>query len=76
MNVKYNYENNNSNALTGGGVNFCGLLAIAFIVLKLTGFIDWSWAWVLAPIWIPVIFYLMLLLVILIIVMVKRLFNK
>lgn len=27
-------------------------LAIIFIVLKLTNVIDWSWIWVLAPIWI------------------------
>lgn len=27
-------------------------LAIVFIVLKLTNVIDWSWIWVLAPIWI------------------------
>lgn len=36
-----------------GGISFCGLLTIAFIVLKLTGFITWSWRWVLAPTWIP-----------------------
>ena len=36
------------------GVGFCGLLAIAFIVLKLCNVIAWSWWWVLAPIWIPV----------------------
>jgi hypothetical protein len=41
-----------SNA-AGGGIGFCGLLAIAFIVLKLCGVIDWSWWWVLAPLWIP-----------------------
>ena len=29
------------------------LLGVAFIVLKLTGVIDWSWLWVLAPLWIP-----------------------
>ena len=34
------------------GVGFCGLLTIAFIVLKLCGIIDWSWVWVLAPLWI------------------------
>lgn len=38
---------------TSSGVGFCGLLAIAFIVLKLTNYIDWSWVWVLAPLWIP-----------------------
>lgn len=36
-----------------GGVGFCGLLTIAFIVLKLTHYIDWSWWWVLSPLWIP-----------------------
>ena len=35
----------------GGG--FLTLLGILFIGLKLTGFITWSWWWVLAPIWIP-----------------------
>lgn len=34
----------------GGG--FAGLLTIVFIVLKLTGFITWSWIWVLSPLWI------------------------
>ena len=36
-----------------GGIGFCGLLAIAFITLKLLKVIEWSWVWVLAPIWIP-----------------------
>lgn len=39
---------------TSGGVGFVGLLTIAFIVLKLTGLIAWSWLWVLSPIWISV----------------------
>lgn len=34
------------------GIGFFGLLAVAFIVLKLTGVIAWSWWWVLAPLWI------------------------
>ena len=38
-----------------GGIGFVGLLTIAFIVLKLTGFIKWSWLWVLSPIWISAI---------------------
>jgi len=38
---------------SSGGIGFAGLLTIVFIVLKLTGFINWSWWWVLAPIWIP-----------------------
>ena len=31
------------------------LLQIAFIVLKLTHVIEWSWLWVLAPLWITAI---------------------
>lgn len=27
------------------------LLGVLFIGLKLTGCIDWSWVWVLAPFW-------------------------
>jgi hypothetical protein len=36
-----------------GGIGFLGLLCILFIALKLTGYIDWSWFWVLFPITIP-----------------------
>lgn len=38
---------------SSGGVGFCGLLTVAFIVLRLTGYIDWDWWWVLAPLWVP-----------------------
>lgn len=37
-----------------GGIGFFGALTILFIGLKLTGFIEWSWWWVLSPIWIPI----------------------
>lgn len=42
-----------SNNTSSGGVGFLGLLTIAFVVLKLTHYIDWSWWWVLSPVWIP-----------------------
>ncbi len=35
------------------GASFSGLLGIAFIVLKLTKHISWSWWWVTAPLWGP-----------------------
>lgn len=35
-----------------GGISFLGLLTILFIGLKLTGYITWSWWWVLAPVWV------------------------
>ena len=37
---------------SNGGIGFVGLLTIAFVVLKLTGVIAWSWWWVLSPLWI------------------------
>lgn len=36
-----------------GGVGFCGMLTVLFIGLKLTHNIDWSWWWVLSPLWLP-----------------------
>lgn len=38
-----------------GGVSFLGLLTVAFVVLKLCHVIEWSWWWVLSPIWISAI---------------------
>ena len=35
------------------GPTWLGLLALLFIGLKLGGAIDWSWWWVLAPLWLP-----------------------
>lgn len=35
------------------GVGFLGMLTVLFVGLKLTGHIDWSWLWVLAPLWGP-----------------------
>lgn len=43
----------NSSNSGNGGVGLLGLLTVAFVVLKLTGVIAWSWWWVLAPAWIP-----------------------
>jgi len=37
---------------SSSGIGFSGLLTILFIGLKLTGFINWPWIWVLSPIWI------------------------
>lgn len=35
--------------------DFVDALAILFIALKLCGVIDWSWWWVLSPLWIDFI---------------------
>lgn len=49
-----------SSSSRGGGVGFVGLLTILFIGLKLTNFIDWSWWWVLSPIWITALVVLLI----------------
>lgn len=46
------------------GVGICGTLTLIFIVLKLLGFIDWSWVWVLSPIWISWVFVVVVLFII------------
>lgn len=43
----------NSGSKYGGGTSLFTLLTVLFIGLKLTGYIDWSWWWVLAPAWGP-----------------------
>lgn len=35
------------------GIGIASVLTLIFVVLKLTELIDWSWVWVLSPIWIP-----------------------
>lgn len=65
--------NNERNNTTAGGIGFCGLLAVAFIVLKLTGVINWSWLWVLAPIWIPTAITLAIIVIVLVVILVREL---
>lgn len=48
---------------SGGGIGFTGLLTIAFIVLKLTHVIDWSWWWVLSPIWISFVIFTVIVII-------------
>lgn len=66
-------KNNERNNTTAGGIGFCGLLAVAFIVLKLTGVINWSWLWVLAPIWIPTAITLAIIVIVLVAILVREL---
>ena len=46
-----------------GGSLGTTLLLIAFIVLKLTNVISWSWWWVLSPLWIPMALTIIIVLV-------------
>lgn len=49
------------------GIGFCGLLTIVFIVLKLCHVIDWSWLWVLSPLWISVALVLLIVMILVLI---------
>ena len=60
-------DNNSKNIIVSGGIGFTGLLTIVFIVLKLLNIINWSWWWVLAPLWLPVGIILIIALIFIII---------
>ena len=45
----------NSNSNSSNGLGIGTVLFIVFLVLKLTHVIDWSWWWVTAPLWMPII---------------------
>jgi hypothetical protein len=36
-------------------IGFLGLLTVLFVGLKLTSHIDWSWWWVLSPLWVGLV---------------------
>lgn len=54
---------NNSTSSSSAGIGFTGLLTILFIALKLLGKINWSWWWVLSPLWIVLIIYFIVIVI-------------
>ena len=68
---------NNLNINVNGG--FLGFLTLIFITLKLCHVIDWSWVWVLAPLWIPLSIVLAIAIIVfvvgLIVLIIKTLLN-
>lgn len=59
--------NNNSN-----GIGFVGALTIAFVVLKLMKIIDWSWWWVLSPLWISTLVAIVVMVVVFLVIWLKE----
>lgn len=51
------------------------LLTVLFVGLKLTGYIEWSWWWVLSPQWIPIAISLTAILIYGIIIVVKEIIR-
>ena len=56
-----NYESKSS------GLGILAVLQIVFLILKLTGLIDWSWWLVLVPLWVDIGFGLLFIILALII---------
>lgn len=52
---------------TSNGIGLPGVLFLIFLILKLTGNIDWSWWWVTSPLWIPLFLVLAILFAVLMI---------
>ena len=56
------------------GIGLGTILFVVFLILKLTGYIDWSWWWVTAPLWIPVVICLVVIVIYVIILGIKEMF--
>ncbi|MFZ0870812.1 MAG: hypothetical protein WAM90_08800, partial [Rhodanobacter sp.] len=61
---------NNSSSNSSRGIGTLGLLGVAFVVLKLTHVIAWSWWWVTAPFWGGIALVLAVLLILLLVAIV------
>ena len=45
------------------GLFLLALLSLVFGILRLTGVIDWGLVWILAPVWMPLVFIALIALV-------------
>ena len=73
--MSYKYKYGKDTTTVYGGIGFCDALALIFIVLKLVGVINWSWVWVLAPIWIPLALFFAFIIMLFIVCSVIALFH-
>jgi hypothetical protein len=55
---------------TNNGISLNMILFLIFLVLKLTGHINWSWWWVTSPLWIGVLLFIV------IVIIIQAIFNK
>ena len=62
-----------SSSSSSAGIGFAGLLTVAFVVLKLCHVINWSWWWVLAPLWISFLLGISILAIVLAIMVIAAL---
>jgi hypothetical protein len=57
---------------SSSGIGFTGLLTIVFITLKLCKVIDWSWWWVVSPMLIGAVIWLLVFVIAVIIIYFKE----
>lgn len=67
---------NKDTNISAGNSWFFPALTIVFIVLKLTGQIDWSWWMVLSPLWLPLALILCIAVIVLIFAVLLGGFTK
>ena len=60
---------------SSSGLSLAGVLFIVFLILKLTGNIDWSWWWVTSPLWIPIALAVSIFFVVLIVIVLLLIFG-
>lgn len=58
------------------GVGFLGILSLIFITLKLTNTIDWSWWWVLSPLWAVPAIMIVIVILALIYLKIKKILGR
>jgi len=56
---------------SSNGLGIGTILFLIFMVLKLTNYIDWSWWWITAPLWIPLLLILGVLAVLGVLLLIK-----
>lgn len=61
---------------SSGGIGFFGLLQVAFIILKVTGLVDWSWWTVFIPLMINAGLFVLILLIAAIAVVINEIKEK
>lgn len=65
-----------SSSSSSGGIGVLGLLGVAFVVLKLTHVINWSWWWVTIPFWGGFAIGLVILAIYFLVVLAKEFIKK
>jgi hypothetical protein len=58
------------------GLSLTAVIFIVFLILKLTGNIDWSWWWITSPLWIPIAFVLSIFFIAIFITIIALIFGS